>query len=143
MGLSMTAILTDTVTYLITGYFYGVLIFGIFVVHPGVTNFSTHKIFHTLCSAVYTCSNLDRQCFVMALFHYLGPIVDTEEFSSKPKFAHVPSSKFTLHHLQLRYGSYFWKPLSAFHENFHPKKPTIQYPHIMDIGTKSCKVEQR
>ena len=73
MGLSMTAILTDTVTYRIAGYFRGVLIFGIFMVHPGVTNFSTHEIFHTLCKAVYMCSNLDRRCFVLALFHYLGP----------------------------------------------------------------------
>jgi len=32
---------------------------------------SCTKIFHTLCSADYTCSNLDWQRFVTALFHYL------------------------------------------------------------------------
>jgi len=35
---------------------------------------SCHEIFHTLCSAVYMCSNLDRRCFVMALFRNLRPI---------------------------------------------------------------------
>ena len=31
-------------------------------------NFPPTKIFHTLCCAVYTCSNLDRRRFVMVLF---------------------------------------------------------------------------
>ena len=44
--------------YHIAGYFRGVQIFVIFVVHPDVTKFCTHEIFHTLRSAVYTCSNL-------------------------------------------------------------------------------------
>ena len=35
---------------------------------------SCYEIFHTLCSTVYTCSNLDRRCFVMALFRNLCPI---------------------------------------------------------------------
>ena len=43
------------------GYFRGVLVFIIFVVHPGVMKFSTHEIFHTKfsthCSAVNTYSN--------------------------------------------------------------------------------------
>ena len=38
------------------------------------TKFSTHKIFHTLCSAAYTWSSLDRQHFVMSLFCYLRHI---------------------------------------------------------------------
>ena len=38
--------------YHIAGYFRGVLIFIIFVVHPGVTKFSTHE--------TVTCLNLDR-----------------------------------------------------------------------------------
>ena len=29
---------------------------------------SCHEIFHTLCSSVYTCSNLDRRRFVMFFF---------------------------------------------------------------------------
>ena len=56
--------------YRIAGYFCGVVIFIIFVVHPGVTKFSTH------CSAVNACSNLDQRRFVMALFatySALGP----------------------------------------------------------------------
>ena len=41
--------------YRIAGYFRGVLIFVIFVVNPGDTKFSTHEIFHSHCSSVYTC----------------------------------------------------------------------------------------
>ena len=42
---------------------------------------SCHEIFHTLYSSVYTCSNLDRQCFVMALFrnlHAIDNVLDTQ-----------------------------------------------------------------
>ena len=46
---------------------------------------SCHKIFHTLCSAVYTCSNLDWRRFVMALFRSLHPI-DSVPF---PKLSRV------------------------------------------------------
>ena len=57
------------------------------VVHPGVTKFSTHEIFHTLRSAVYTHAQiLDQQRFVMALFHYLLPIdsvLDTQGILSQ------------------------------------------------------------
>ena len=59
---------TVNMVYRIAGYFRGVLSFVIFVVHPGVTKFSTHGTFHTLCSAVNMFSNLR---FVMALFRYL------------------------------------------------------------------------
>ena len=43
------------VKYRIAGYFCGVLIFAIFVVHPGVTKFSTHEKFSTHCVALSTC----------------------------------------------------------------------------------------
>ena len=59
--------------YRIAEYFCGVLIFIIFVVHLGVTKFSTHKIFifHTPCCAINTCSNLDRWRLDMPLSRYL------------------------------------------------------------------------
>ena len=72
----------------IAGNFRGVLILVNFVVHPGVTKFSTHEHF-PLCviySAVYTWSNLDRRRFVMALFRYLQCPWSTESpFSSCPE----------------------------------------------------------
>ena len=89
------------------------LIFFIFVVHLGVTKFSILNIFHTLCSAVYMCSNLDRWHFVMALCDGIQKAICAEVgrvwlarlafhirlihlFSSKPKFApRVSSSKIT------------------------------------------------
>ena len=70
-----------TVEQIPGSYFRGVLIFAIFVVHPGVTKFSTHEIFHTLCSAAYTWSSLDRQHFVMPLVCYsrhIESVLDTQ-----------------------------------------------------------------
>ena len=38
--------------------FHGVLIFVIFVVHPGVTKFSTHEKFSTHCVVLSTCAQI-------------------------------------------------------------------------------------
>ena len=60
--------------YCIVGYFHGVLISMIFVVHPMSQNFPPTKFFAQCINTVYTCSNLDRQHFVMAHFSYLHSI---------------------------------------------------------------------
>ena len=48
--------------YRIADYFHGVLIFVIFVANPGVTKFSTHKIFTR--TLVQVCEHQRSSCFV-------------------------------------------------------------------------------
>ena len=65
---------THTNKYCIAGYFHGMLIFVIFLVN---------KIF---C----TCSNLDQQRIVVALFHYLCPI-DSVISTQRSSFSSCPA----------------------------------------------------
>ena len=63
-----------------------VLIFVIFVVHPGCHEIFRPRNFPYLHSAVCMRSNLDQRRFVMALFHYLrllDSVLDTQALLSQ------------------------------------------------------------
>ena len=59
---TITVTLALGATYRIAGYFRGVLIFVIFVANPGVTKFSTHKIFTR--TLLQVCEHQPSSCFV-------------------------------------------------------------------------------
>ena len=57
-----------SLNYRIAGNFRGVLIFVIFVVHPGVTKFCTHEKFSTLCVALSIRAQIWTDDFLLWLF---------------------------------------------------------------------------